>query len=96
MGVERRELVEREVERLHEEASKLARDWSRVPWLFGTIVLVPLMQVVSGPGAAMLALIFVPSLVATSAYLIGVRRKENAQLIEDLEQQLREYEQVAR
>lgn len=88
---DRRELIEREVERLHSEAKVLERDWRRVPFLFAFILSALPAYLIWGPAAAFYAILCTPCLVITALYLLGVRRSENRQSIEELERQLRDW-----
>jgi O-antigen/teichoic acid export membrane protein len=85
---DRRELKRDELERLRKEALVLDRDWRRVPYLIGALVLAVPVWWIWGPLAALYAFLAVPCLVGTAAYLIGVRRAENRQLMEELEREL--------
>ena len=95
MSIERRGLVEKEIERLHGEREVLARDWRQVPYLGLSIVLVGPFYWIWGPVVAFYTFLCVPSLVATAYYLIGVRRKETRQNIEELEAQVRRWDEAA-
>jgi hypothetical protein len=84
----RRELIEREIERLHGEAKVLERDWRRVPWLALSVLSALPAYLIWGQTVALYALFCAPCLVGTAAYLVGVRRTENRQNLRELEQQL--------
>jgi cell division protein FtsL len=86
----RRGLIEREVERLKGEQDILDRDWRRIPFLGGIVVLALPAYLIWGPIAAIYAVLFAPCLVITALYLVGVRRAENRQSIAELERQLAE------
>lgn len=86
---DRRALIEKEVERLHDEAKILERDWRRVPLLFAFILTAGPAYWIWGPTAALYAVLCTPCLVITALYLLGVRRSENRQSIAELERQLR-------
>lgn len=86
----RRELMEQEVARLHDEAKALDRDWRRVPWLFAFIVTALPVHYIWGPTASFYTVLFVPCLVITALYLVAVRRAENKSTVQELERQLRE------
>ena len=92
MGATRIELIAAEIERLKEEALVLERDWRRIPYLAAFIVLAGPVHWVWGATAAFYAILCVPCLVATAAYLIGVRKRENRDLLAELEEQLEDYE----
>ncbi len=81
--------MEQELERLRSEAKILERDWRRVPFLFVFILSAVPAYLIWGPTAAFYAILCTPCLVITALYLLGVRRAENKQSIEELEQQLR-------
>lgn len=89
---DRRELIEKEIERLHEEAKVLERDWRRVPFLAAFILSAVPAYLIWGPTAALYAVLCTPCLIITALYLLGVRRAENRQSIEELERQLRDRE----
>ena len=82
--------MEREIERLRGEANVLDRDWRRIPFLMATAVFAVPAYLIWGPIAAIYAILLAPCLVITALYLIGVRKAENRQAIEELERQLRE------
>lgn len=84
----RRELIEIELVRLEGEANVLERDWRRIPYLAVLVVLAVPVYYVWGAIAALGAVLAVPCLVVTALYLIGVRRYENKQNIEELRAQL--------
>lgn len=88
---DRRELIQKEIERLHHEAKVLERDWRRVPWLFAFILSALPAYLIWGPTAAFYAILCTPCLIITALYLLGVRRSENRQSIDELERQLRDY-----
>lgn len=77
-----------EIERLKGEAEVLERDWRRIPYLAGFIVLAGPAHLIWGPIAAMYAVLCVPCLIGTAYYLIGVRKRENRDLLVELEEQL--------
>ena len=81
-------LVEREVVRLREEGVQLAKEWSRVPWLAASIVLVVPCYLIWGATVMFYGVLCVPCLVLTAYYLIGVRRRENQRLVAEYEHQL--------
>lgn len=93
---DRRELIEKEIERLREEAKVLERDWRRVPYLFAFVLSAVPAYLIWGPTAAFYAVLCTPCLVVTALYLLGVRRAENRQSIAELERQLREREPSVR
>lgn len=84
----RRELMEREVERLEGEAKVLERDWRRIPWLFVFVLSAVPAFLIWGKTAAIYAILCTPCLVGTAAYLLGVRRSENQQSLRELQRQL--------
>ncbi|MFO0697014.1 MAG: hypothetical protein U0230_25800 [Polyangiales bacterium] len=81
-------LLEAEAERLKKQIGICETDWARIPRLFYTcLVGIPVSFVwglVWGTVAVVIALAF----VGTSAYLIGVRRREYQRDLVDVEQQL--------
>ncbi len=80
---ELRELLDREIERLHGSIRALdrdARNAKHVLWI--ALVAIPA-AVLVGPPAAFLVVVFTLSLYATALYLIGVRRREYLSLIDD-------------
>ena len=84
----RRELVAEEVVRLKSEAEVLQRDWRRIPFLGVLGFLAVPAYFVWGPLAGIAVVLMVPALLLTATYLIGVRRAENRQSIDELERQL--------
>lgn len=80
--------MQAEVERLESEAKILDRDWKRIPLLVAGVVLAVPVHFIWGPTAAIFAVLAVPCLVGTAFYLIGVRRIENRQNLEELRRQL--------
>ena len=88
MGATRAELIEAEIERLKGEAKTLERDWRRIPFLAAFFLLALPVNWIWGPTASFYAVLCVPCLVATAAYLIGVRKRENRDLLVELEDQL--------
>ncbi len=92
MGATRAELIAAEIDRLKDEAKILERDWRRIPFLFAFILFAGPAHWIWGPTAAFYAILCVPCLVITAAYLIGVRRRENTELLGELEGQLEELE----
>lgn len=91
----RRDLIAKEVVRLREEGKLLERDWKRVPFLFGTVILVGPAFWIWGPTVGLYGLLCVPSLVVTALYLVGVRRAENREQIAGFVQQLRRMDEKA-
>lgn len=81
----KRALFEAEVVRLREEGRLLERDWRRIPFLFGFVLLAAPAYWIWGPLASLYALLFVPCLLLTAVYLVGVRRRENDRQIEDFQ-----------
>lgn len=90
MGATRAELIEAEIERLKGEAKILERDWRRIPFLAGFFALALPVHWIWGPTASFYTVLCVPCLVVTAAYLIGVRKRENRDLLAELEDQLDE------
>jgi hypothetical protein len=80
--------METEVDRLNDEAKVLDRDWRRIPFLAAVALFGVPAYYIWGPGAAIFAVVLAPCLVVTALYLIGVRRYENKQNIEELRRQL--------
>ncbi|HJL15539.1 MAG TPA: hypothetical protein RMH99_07790 [Sandaracinaceae bacterium LLY-WYZ-13_1] len=95
MAKTRRDLIEREIERLHEQGELLERDWRRIPYLGLFLLSAGPAYWIWGPTAAMYAVLCTPCLVGTALYLIGVRRSENRQQITELEGQLRAIDDAA-
>lgn len=89
MGKTRRELVQLEIERLRAQGELLDRDWRRIPYLGVFLLAAGPAYWIWGEVAALYAVLCTPCLVGTAFYLIGVRRSENRQQIEELEAQLR-------
>lgn len=85
----RRDLIAKEVVRLRELGLELERDWRRIPYLGGTVLLVGPAFWIWGPTVGLYALLCVPALVVTALYLVGVRRAENREQVADYERQLR-------
>jgi hypothetical protein len=81
-------MLEAEVTRLHGELRILDRQWSRKHLLaaFG-ILAIPAYFLFGGVVAAVV-LVCTPALIATQAYLVGVRRLECRQLIEETKREL--------
>lgn len=92
MDPRRRELVVAQIERLKQHRARLEKDWSRIPRLAYSGLLVVPAYFVGGVGAALATLLFVPCLVGTAAYLVGVRLFENKQTTRDLELQVAEHD----
>ncbi|MGE0790288.1 MAG: hypothetical protein AB7S26_31725 [Sandaracinaceae bacterium] len=90
MSASRAELVALEIERLKGEAKILQRDWRRIPFLAAFIVLAAPAFFVWGPAAAMYTVLAVPCLIGTAAYLVGVRIRENRELLRELQDQVRD------
>ena len=88
MGATKKELIVIEIARLKDQAVGLERDWKRIPFLFVSIVVVAPVHWIYGPTASCFTLFFVPSLVLTAVYLIGVRRRVNEIQIVELTAQL--------
>lgn len=86
---ERAGLLKAEIVRLEAEIVVLDRQWSKKHWL-GLIALaaIPLMIARVSPLWVVVAIIAAPSLVATQAYLLYVRRRECRHLIEQAKQDL--------
>jgi hypothetical protein len=76
--------MDAELARLADEAKALEREWRRIPFLFAFGVLAAPVLFIWGPLAALYTLLFTPCLVGTAAYLVGVRRRENRDLHEEL------------
>jgi DMSO/TMAO reductase YedYZ heme-binding membrane subunit len=85
MDPRRRELTVAQIERLKQQRARLQRDWSLIPRLGYAAVLVVPAYLVWGLDAAMAAILFVPCLLGTAAYLVGVRLFENKQTLQELE-----------
>jgi hypothetical protein len=83
-------LYETELARLGELDRDLIRLWAQIPRYGWLALITPVVWHFSGLGWAIVALLIVGALVATQAYLIGVRRNEirwsKKLLIEDLAQ----------
>ncbi len=75
-------LLEGEVDRLRKELAILERQWAR-KHLLAAFGLLALPALYFGTLYAMIFLLCTPALVATQAYLIGVRRSECRELIEE-------------
>ncbi|MEM1418812.1 MAG: hypothetical protein AAGH15_28210 [Myxococcota bacterium] len=82
------EKLEAELTRLRKNLADLRVDWERLRYAPAGLVLVVPGFLAAGPLGAIVALILVMSLVATAAYLIGVRRREYAQEIADVKREL--------
>lgn len=89
MAKTRKDLIEIEIERLEREGVLLDRDWHRIPYLGIFILSAGPAYWIWGPTAAFYAILCVPCLVVTALYLIGVRRSDNRQSLEELRGQLR-------
>lgn len=89
MARTRPDLIEKEIERLEEQATLLEKDWKRLPYLWGTLLLVGPIWLIWGPVVGLYAFLCVPSLFFTALYLVGVRRSENRQTLEELRRPLR-------
>jgi hypothetical protein len=85
----RTDLVRKEVARLRDLGEQLERDWRRIPYLGGAVVLVGPAFWIWGPTVGLYALLCVPCLVVTALYLVGVRRAENREQVADYERQLK-------
>jgi cell division protein FtsL len=92
MDPRRRDLAVAQIERLKQQRARLERDWSRIPRLGYSAALVVPAYFVGGTGPALATLLFVPCLLGTAAYLIGVRLFENKQLVEELEHAVAEHD----
>jgi hypothetical protein len=92
MDPRRRDLTVAHIERLRRQRARLERDWTRIPRLSLAAVLVVPAYLLSGVGAALATALFVPCLLGTAAYLIGVRLFENKQTIQDLERAVAEHD----
>jgi hypothetical protein len=66
-----------EIERLDGEIAHYDRQWTKVPQFGWAALLVPVAGVVSGWGAAIVALLVTLALVGVRAYLIAMRKSEN-------------------
>jgi hypothetical protein len=85
MDPRRRDLTVAQIERLKQQRMRLERDWSHIPRLAYAAILVAPAYFFWGVGAALATLLFVPCLLGTAAYLVGVRLFENKQTTQDLE-----------
>jgi hypothetical protein len=92
MDPRRRDLAVAHIERLKHQRARLQRDWSRIPRLGYSAALAVPAYFVGGLGPALATLLFVPCLLGTAAYLIGVRLVENKQLVEELERAVAEHD----
>lgn len=72
----REELVVVEVKRLEGLMLDLDKDWSRIRWVAVLLPLAVVFFMIYGVLGASLWVLGVVSLLVTSAYLIGVRRRE--------------------
>ena len=88
MARTRPDLIEKEIERLEEQATLLERDWKRLPYLWGGMLLVGPIWLIWGPVVGLYALLCVPCLFFTALYLVGVRRSENRQMLAEMRRQL--------
>jgi hypothetical protein len=83
-------LYETELARLGELDRDLVKLWAQIPRYGWLALIAPIVWHFSGVGWAIVALLIVGALLATQAYLIGVRRNEirwnKKLLIEDLAQ----------
>lgn len=95
MAKTRRDLIEVEIERLEEQGVLLERDWRRIPYLGAFVLSAGPAYWIWGPTAAFYAILCAPCLVGTALYLVGVRRSENKQLLEELQGQLRDMDDRA-
>ena len=77
-----------ERERLLAEQSALHKDWNRIPRLFWGVVLAVPVGLAFGIGPGMLVVLAVLALVATTAYLVGVRIKVNRSELDDADSEL--------
>lgn len=91
----RRDLIATEIERLKGLGEELERDWHRIPYLGAFVLSAGPAYWIWGPTAAIYAILCAPCLVGTALYLVGVRRSENRQLLEELEGQLRQIDDRA-
>jgi len=89
MPATRESLLEAEVVRLRELDGELRQAWRRVPYLFVSFVLVAPVYALLGLTAAFATALSVPALVATAAYLIGVRRSNNRNEMADVNDALK-------
>lgn len=79
---QRAALLEAEITRLQAELVVLERQWSRKHWLGLSILIVIPLAIAQVPAVWILVtLLAAPSLVATQAYLLWVRRRECHDLI---------------
>ncbi|MBN8609509.1 MAG: hypothetical protein J0L92_02935 [Deltaproteobacteria bacterium] len=80
-------LLEGELSRLQKELAILDRQWAR-KHLLAAFGLVALPALYFGTLYAVIVLLCTPALVATQAYLIGVRRSECRELIEEARREI--------
>ncbi len=92
MDPRRRELTLAQIERLKAQRARLERDWARIPRLAWALLFVVPAYFLWGITGALSTVLFVPCLIGTAAYLVGVRRFENGQTIAELEQAVAKYD----
>ncbi|MEO0323556.1 MAG: hypothetical protein AAF447_11410 [Myxococcota bacterium] len=80
--------LEAELARLRGHLAALKSDWERLRYTPALVLLAVPAFFVAGPLGAALTLLLVLSLIATAAYLIGVRRREYAGEIAEVKREL--------
>lgn len=80
-------LLDEELKRLHKELAVLDRQWAQ-KYRLGAFGLLALPAAYWGIAYSFIVLLCTPALIATQAYLIGVRRSECRELIGEAKREL--------